>query len=54
MLYGKMTFRKILLWLGVVPLILTSWLVCGCAWQLYKTLRYVFDNAPALLPLLLK
>lgn len=54
MISGKMTFRKLLLWLAVIPLVGVCWMVFGIAYKAFMMMTYVYDHLPSFLPLIFK
>lgn len=53
MLDRKMTLRKLLLWLGVIPLVAVCWVILAIAWKIFEIVSFSAYHLEVLLPLLL-
>lgn len=50
----KMTLRKFLLWLGVIPLVGVSWLILGIVWKAYEIAAYFAEHAECFIGIVVK
>ena len=54
MLGRKMTLRKYLLWLGVIPWVGISWLILGIVWKAYEIATCFAEHAECLIRIMVK